>query len=124
MTGTFVITYSFKGGVQAAGHIRPGERYTGTTRVVYLPANADGQRALKLLTAAFQQGALFTVGDSVTTGTKNCVRWNMHQKTSTHGGSMNHGWPDPTYLWRLKSECISQLWHTEDVVHHGWYSWA
>ena len=44
---------------------------------------------------------------SVTTGNPSVVVWNIHQKTSRTGGATQHGWPDPSYLDRLKSECAS-----------------
>lgn len=44
------------------------------------------------------------MGTSVTTGQTNCVVWNVHHKTNTHGGSSSFGYPDPTYLNRVKLE--------------------
>ena len=28
----------------------------------------------------------------------------VHHKTNTHGGTAYFGWPDPSYLWRVKEE--------------------
>jgi len=47
----------------------------------------------------------FTVGRSVTTGLDNQIVWNgIHHKTSYTGGAANFGYPDPTYLKRVKEE--------------------
>ena len=41
----------------------------------------------------------------MTTGLDNQVVWNgIHHKTSTSGGAANFGFPDPTYLSRVKEE--------------------
>lgn len=43
------------------------------------------------------------MGRSVTTGMDNQIVWNgIHHKTSLHGGSASFGYPDPTYLKRVK----------------------
>ena len=58
---------------------------------------------------AFEGGHAFVVGQSVTTGQDNTVIWGtIHQKTNTHGGTGAHGWPDPTYVNRLVSECAAK----------------
>jgi deltex-like protein len=58
-----------------------------------------------LLKEAFERKLTFTVGRSVTTGLDNQVVWNgIHHKTSTSGGSSSFGYPDPTYLTRVKEE--------------------
>eukprot|EP00729_Bicosta_minor_P005547 gene5547-19719_t len=108
-TGKMSIT---KSGMSCSGYDGTGmyeiDRYRGTTRVAYLPDNTEGVEALSLLEKAFIKGHLFQVADSVTTGSKNVVVWaGIHQKTDTHGGSANHGWPDPTYFDRLKAECAA-----------------
>ena len=97
--------------MQGAGHPQPGTRYNGTRRTCYYPNDDVGSRALRLLHAAFRQGALFRVAASVTTGRENTVVWAIHQKTSRNGGPTNHGWPDPEYLQRLQSECASANVH-------------
>ncbi|CAN0380565.1 unnamed protein product [Phaeothamnion confervicola] len=51
----------------------------------------------------------FTVGTSITTGRSNCVVWNgVHHKTSIGGGSASFGYPDPTYLDRVKEELAAK----------------
>uniref|UniRef100_A0A1I8A6L2 E3 ubiquitin-protein ligase n=1 Tax=Steinernema glaseri TaxID=37863 RepID=A0A1I8A6L2_9BILA len=101
--GFIVIDYSLPSGVQDETHPRPGHRFHGTHRTAYLPNNAAGQEVLELLRYAFNQRLTFTVGDSVTTGAKDVVTWNgIHHKTSTSHGPF--GYPDDTYLTRVKDE--------------------
>jgi len=76
-------------------------------RNVVLPNDATGQQAFALLRRAFRQGKCFAVGNSATTGRSDVVVWRIHQKTSRSGGATQHGWPDPSYLDRLKSECAA-----------------
>ena len=56
---TLVITYHFRGGVQGARHPNPGQRYSGTIRVAYLPDNKEGNEVLCLLEKAFDHRLLF-----------------------------------------------------------------
>ncbi|XP_077983239.1 uncharacterized protein LOC144438082 [Glandiceps talaboti] len=107
--GVITITYNFSDGTQGKNHPNPGKRYSGTTRRAYLPANSEGQSVLKLLKRAFDMGLLFTIGKSVTTGQDNCVVWNdVHHKTSKTGGPARYGYPDPTYLRRVKEELAAK----------------
>lgn len=84
-------------------------RYEGTRRVAYLPDTpALGERVAALLVRAFMMGHIFRVGTSVTTGTTNTTVWaGIHHKTRTSGGVERHGWPDPTLMDRLLSECAA-----------------
>ncbi|KAK0403673.1 hypothetical protein QR680_017062 [Steinernema hermaphroditum] len=101
--GFIVISYDLPSGVQDETHPRPGRHFSGTRRVAYLPNNPAGQEVLELLRFAFNQRLTFTVGDSVTTGAKDVVTWNgIHHKTSTGAGPF--GYPDATYLDRVKDE--------------------
>ena len=60
---------------------------------------------LLLLVKSFQRRLTFTLGFSVVRGRDNCVVWNgVHHKTNTHGGSTRYGYPDPTYMNRVKHE--------------------
>lgn len=97
--GTIIINYHFPSGK------RNGKHYSGTSRVAYLPNTPEGNEVLDLLKEAFERKLTFTVGRSVTTGLDNQVVWNgIHHKTSISGGSSNFGYPDPTYLTRVKEE--------------------
>jgi len=110
------ITYRFPNGIQETGHPHPGQRYKGTKRVCYLPANAEGQDVLERLKLAFNRRLTFTVGDSVTTGHQNIVTFNgIHHKTSKIGGPSNYGYPDPNYLQRVKDE-LAAIGITEETM--------
>jgi len=103
--GTIHISYQFPSGIQNEDHPNPGQPYSGTSRVAYLPDDDEGNRVLKLFDIAWKRKLLFTVGTSVTTGLSNTVIWNgVHHKTSTHGGSSSYGFPDPTYFSRVTQE--------------------
>eukprot|EP01097_Dermamoeba_algensis_P005654 TRINITY_DN3588_c0_g1_i1.p1 TRINITY_DN3588_c0_g1~~TRINITY_DN3588_c0_g1_i1.p1 ORF type:complete len:320 (-),score=54.28 TRINITY_DN3588_c0_g1_i1:82-1041(-) len=103
--GTIQISYEFPDGLQTNQHPFPGKSFKGTKRVAYLPDNTEGQEVLSLLEVAWKRKLLFTVGTSVTTGQTDVVIWNgIHHKTKPSGGSANHGYPDPTYISRIKQE--------------------
>ncbi|XP_023810979.1 uncharacterized protein LOC101164799 isoform X4 [Oryzias latipes] len=103
--GIITITYSIPNGTQTEKHPKPGHWYTGTTRMAYLPDNKEGNEVLKLLKKAFDQKLIFTIGASRTTGYENQVTWNdIHHKTSLYGGPDSYGYPDPTYLSRVREE--------------------
>ena len=98
--GSIEITYSIPN-----GKTKDGKYYHGTTRKAYLPNNDEGNEIYGLLEKAFYRGLLFTVGISITSGAKNTVTWNgVHHKTSLYGGVAAHGYPDSTYLTRVKEE--------------------
>ena len=80
--GTIVINYYFSNGT-----LPNGTKYSGTSRVAYLPDNEEGREVLRLLKICFDRKLTFTVGTSVTTGRTNTVVWNgIHHKTSLTGG--------------------------------------
>lgn len=114
--GVIVITYEIYPGVQGPDHPNPGRRYilNGFPRVAYLPANTKGRMCLQLLEVAFNRRLTFTVGTSSTSGADNCVTWTtIHHKTTTHGNSNGHGFPDPGYLDNLLEE-LKNLGVTKD----------
>ncbi|XP_071947925.1 uncharacterized protein [Antedon mediterranea] len=103
--GTIEINYRIPSGTQTKAHPSPGRRFQGTHRTAYLPNNNEGKHIEKLLRRAFNAQLIFTVGTSTTSGSSNVVTWNdIHHKTNSHGGPDNYGYPDPTYLKRVKSE--------------------
>jgi len=102
---TIEITYSFPSGVQGPLNPYPGQPFTGTTRKAYLPNNREGKEILELLQRAFNDQHIFTIGRSATTGQDNVITWNdIHHKTSIYGGPDRFGYPDPTYLYRIRQE--------------------
>ncbi|XP_015246613.1 PREDICTED: probable E3 ubiquitin-protein ligase DTX3 [Cyprinodon variegatus] len=103
--GSIVIHYIFPAGVQGPEHPNPGVRYSGTSRVAYLPDCTEGQKVLRLLRKAFDRKLTFTIGRSATTGLNNVITWNdIHHKTNIDGGPQHFGYPDPGYLFRVQEE--------------------
>ncbi|CAF1323304.1 unnamed protein product [Rotaria magnacalcarata] len=102
---TIEITYRFPPGTQGPLNPNPGSHFSGTTRTAYLPNNKEGKDILKLLKKAFDDQHIFTIGRSSTSGQDNVITWNdIHHKTSIHGGPDRFGYPDPTYLFRVRQE--------------------
>jgi Deltex C-terminal domain len=60
--GTIIIRYDFPCGVQTEGMPSPGKRYTGTSRVAYLPDHTKGREVLHLLLESFRRKQTFCVG--------------------------------------------------------------
>lgn len=73
-------------------------------RTAYLPNNVEGNEILGLLKIAWDRRVCFTIGTSVTTGQENTVVWNIHHKTNKTGGVHFFGYPDPSYLQRVRLE--------------------
>lgn len=97
--GSWQIHYSVQGGSNEKGS------FSGDSRSAYLPSNAEGDEVLALFQQAFERRLTFQVGFSVTRNTDNLVCWNgIHHKTSPSGGTSSFGYPDPTYLKRVKEE--------------------
>ena len=95
--GIIMINYNMKGGIQRAGMENPGQRYSGTSRVAYLPHNETGRKLLVRLKYAFTHGLTFRVGTSITTGRSNQITWSsIYHKTSLNRGAF--GFPDPQYF--------------------------
>uniref|UniRef100_A0A8C8Z4Q5 E3 ubiquitin-protein ligase n=1 Tax=Prolemur simus TaxID=1328070 RepID=A0A8C8Z4Q5_PROSS len=91
--------------VQKKEHPHPGKMYPGIQRTAYLPDNKEGREVLRLLQKAFDQKLIFTVGDSRVSGASDVITWNdIHHKTCRFGGPECYGYPDPTYLKRVKAE--------------------
>lgn len=94
---TIQIKYDIPSGVQKDYHENPNQRFSGTTRVAYVPDNSEGRKLLKRLKYAWTHGLTFRVGTSLTTHQPNQVTWtSIHHKTSLHGGT--HGFPDASYM--------------------------
>ncbi|NWR19466.1 DTX3L ligase, partial [Emberiza fucata] len=103
--GTIVIDYDMNGGIQTSSHPNPGQSYGPVHRRAYLPDNKEGREILQLLRRAFDQKLIFTVGQSRTTGAQNVITWNdIHHKTAVEGGPTQFGYPDSSYLQRVRSE--------------------
>ncbi|CAH1257563.1 DTX3 [Branchiostoma lanceolatum] len=107
--GTIVIDYHIPGGTQGKEHPNPGLRFSGDMRTAYLPDSPEGREVLRLLRRAFDSRLVFTIGTSGTTGQPNTVVWNdIQHKTNMQGGPTNYGYPDPTYLQRVRVDLASK----------------
>ncbi|XP_060577164.1 protein mono-ADP-ribosyltransferase PARP14-like [Ruditapes philippinarum] len=107
--GQIEICYSIPSGKQTKYHPRPGKPYKGIERFAYLPDNDEGRHILSLLRRAFDRRLIFTIGESRTTGKEGVVTWNdIHHKTRPTGGPERFGYPDPTYLIRVKEELAAK----------------
>ncbi|KAK3106023.1 hypothetical protein FSP39_011190 [Pinctada imbricata] len=107
--GTFIIDYDIPDGRQNDQHPNPGMSYRGFRRRAYLPDTEEGQTVLHLLREAFNQGLIFTIGYSRTTGKDNVLTWNdIHHKTRKEGGPQRFGYPDPEYIPRVKEELAAK----------------
>ena len=96
-----MVTYDFPGGV----HPETKKYFHGDGRRGYIPDTEEGRQVLALLVKCFERRLTFTVGYSVVRGRDNCIVWNgVHHKTRTCGGSACYGYPDDTYLNRVKQE--------------------
>ena len=102
--GIIEILYIMKGGIQLDSMENPGQRYSGTTRIAYLPFNESGRKLLNRLKYAFNRGLTFRVGTSLTTGRSNQITWGtIYHKTSLFPGEF--GYPDAHYF----SNCNESL---------------
>ena len=105
---TIRIIYTLAAGPQKIYHENPLQLHSGKRAVAYLPNNKAGNQLLKRLKYAFLHGLTFTVGTSATSGRTNQCTWaSIHHKTSLHGGTRLHGFPDPNYFVNCNKELDS-----------------
>ncbi|XP_060557028.1 uncharacterized protein LOC132717558 [Ruditapes philippinarum] len=101
---TIAITYSFASGKQGTDHPNPGTPYKAITRTAFLPDNMEGREICALLKVAFERRLVFTIGTSRTTGKEGVITWNdIHHKTDFRPHTQ-FGYPDGTYLQRVREE--------------------
>ena len=97
----WVVEYEFPSGV----HPETKKHFHGDGRTGFIPDTEEGREILALLVECFRRRLTFTVGFSVVRGRDNCIVWNgVHHKTNTHGGATGYGYPDDTYLNRVRQE--------------------
>ena len=91
--GTWELRFDIPGGTQGTRHKNPGLHYDGTNRIVYYPDVPEGRDAVRLIQYAFEQGFVFKIWESVTSGNDNQTTWaGIHMKTSMDALSEYHGW--------------------------------
>ncbi|WAR21291.1 DTX3L-like protein, partial [Mya arenaria] len=102
--GSILMRYEFPDGKQQEGHPNPGSSYRGIRRTGYLPDNAAGKTICRMMKVAFKRKLVFTIGNSRTTGRDGVITWNdIHHKTDPKPYTQ-FGYPDDTYLDRVKEE--------------------
>jgi len=108
--GTIFLTFNFDNGIQGSEHPNPGEPYCGLFCTSYLPNNPAGQEVCSLLRSAFHARLIFTIGNCPATGEKNKIVSNgIELKWNRSGGPANCGYPDPSYLDRVKSQLTEKV---------------
>ncbi|CAH3138528.1 unnamed protein product [Porites lobata] len=94
-----------RGGDARPQHPNPGKSYSPLYISAFLPHNSEGKEICDLLQTAFEAGLLFTIGTSPSTGEENKIIWNdIELKTSQSGGPASYGYPDSTYIDRVKAQ--------------------
>jgi len=115
--GTIAMTYNFDGGIQGSDHPNPGEPFRGLVCTSYLPDNPAGQEVCKLLRSAFDAQLMFTIEKSPATGEEyNIICNDIELKTSRSGGPTNCGYPDTSYLDRVKSQLAEKGITVQDAA--------
>lgn len=103
--GTLVVTFVIASGVQDLYSPLPGERFPEYRMVTFLPNNSEGQEVVRLLTVAWNRRLLFRIGLNPETGRMDRIVINGFElKTSRHGGILGQGYPDVSYMSRLKCD--------------------
>ncbi|XP_060603250.1 uncharacterized protein LOC132756248 isoform X2 [Ruditapes philippinarum] len=101
---TIAMSYNFPPGNQGQMHPRPGAYYRGICRTGFLPDTKEGREICAMLKVAFERRLVFTIGMSRTTGEEGVITWNdIHHKTDHRPGTQ-FGYPDDTYLQRVREE--------------------
>ncbi|KAL5471248.1 hypothetical protein EMCRGX_G029343 [Ephydatia muelleri] len=100
------ITYEIPGGMQGPHHPDPGQPYDGLKLGAYLPDNPEGREVYKLLQSAWKAGLTFSIQNH---GKKSGVVSNVEHKTKISGGRELNGYPDQSYLERVKRQLTEIL---------------
>lgn len=103
--GTLVIHFHIGAGTQGLEHPIPGEPFPAFDYVTYLPDNSEGHEVLRMLELAWKRGLLFRIGFNPATKRKDVIVPNgIELKTKRTGNPQQGGWPDVSYMSRLKSD--------------------
>ena len=102
---TIVIRFEIVGGVQGILQPLPGEKFQDFVFETYLPNNSEGKEVLRLLKIAWDRKLLFRIGYNPQTKKYDKVILNgLEMKTRRDGGMISNGYPDVSYMSRLKSD--------------------
>lgn len=104
-SGTLVVQFFVAAGVQDLDCPLPGEPFGALRFTTYLPDNPEGEEVVRLLRLAWNRRLLFRMGMNPATGRVDRLVLNGFElKTQRTGGFAGNGYPDPSYLSRLKSD--------------------
>ena len=85
--GTLVLDFFVPNGTQKECHPKPGQKYNGTLKTVYLPNNEYGKNLYDLISNLFEEGKLFKLDKSKADENEFIVVFNdIDFKTSKTGG--------------------------------------
>jgi deltex-like protein len=102
---TLVLSFHLETGYQSTDMPLPGETFNGLNLTSFLPNNPEGQEIVRLLNIAWERGLLFRVGYNPQTNRMDQVVPNGFElKLRRDGGILFHGFPDPSYMNRLKAD--------------------
>jgi len=93
------LVFKFSCGVSEDGKV-----FSGRQQVAYLPKTSEAREVVPFIEQAFDLRHCFRLGVSDTTGRYGICWGSLHFKTSKTGGAQYHGFPDATYVERLKDE--------------------
>jgi hypothetical protein len=85
---TLALSFFVPNGIQKECHPKPGQKYNGTLKTVYLPNNEYGKNLYGLISNLFEEGKLFKLNKSKANENEYIVIFNdIDFKTSKTGGS-------------------------------------
>jgi deltex len=103
--GTIIVRFYLGAGRQDIHDPLPGSSFKAMHYHTYLPDNSEGQEMLKRLQLAWNRRLLFRIGYNPTTKRMDMLVVNgLELKSNTHGGILKNGYPDPSYMSRLKHD--------------------
>lgn len=103
--GTLCVRFFVAAGFQDLDCPLPGERFSAFQFTTFLPDNSEGQELVRLLSVAWTRRLLFRIGMNPATGRMDILTPNgIEMKTRRLGGIMAGGYPDASYMSRLKSD--------------------
>jgi len=109
--GYLTLEYMIPGAIQKSFHPNPNHAHSCTRRRAYLPDTTEARDILFRFQFAFLHGLSFEVGQSLTSGLGDQVRWSLtlpHKSCTTGGPQYQFGFPDPAYL-PVVSRAFDQL---------------
>lgn len=103
---TLCVDFRIGGGCQSIYDPIPGEPFGDFFLRTYLPNHGEGQEVYRLLKIAWERKMLFRIGWNPVMKRYNKIVQNGFEplKTSKNGGYLQNGYPDESYLSRIKAD--------------------